>query len=72
MINYPSRKKSIKEVAQMNYMGIDHHKQCSHITLVGERGKEVKSGWVENLRQTVEAFLNGIESKIVAAMSTYG
>ncbi|MCD6192013.1 MAG: hypothetical protein J7L26_00910 [Candidatus Aminicenantes bacterium] len=56
----------------MNYMGIDHHKQCSHITLVDERGKEVKSGWVENLRREVEEFLNGVESKIVAAMSTCG
>jgi len=56
----------------MNYMGIDHHKQCSHITLVGKIGKEVKSGRLENLRQEVEELLNGIESKIAAAMSTYG
>ena len=56
----------------MNYMGIDHHKQCSHITLVGKRGEEVKSGRVEDLRREVEAFLNGVESKIVAAMSTCG
>jgi len=32
----------------MNYMGIDHHKQYSHITLMDERGKKIKSGRVAN------------------------
>jgi len=72
VLNYPSRKKSIKEDAQMNYMGIDHHKPYSHITLVDKRGQEIKSGRLENLRREVEEFLNGVESKIVAAMSTCG
>ena len=52
----------------MNYMGIDHHKQYSHLTLVDKRGKEIKSGRVENLRREVEEFLNGVEGKIVAAI----
>jgi len=36
--------------ALMNYMGIDHHKQYSHITLVDEEGKAIKSGRLDNLR----------------------
>jgi len=30
----------------MNYMGIDYHKQYSHITLMDEKGKKLKSGRV--------------------------
>jgi len=30
----------------MNYMGIDHHKQYSHITFMDEKGKKLKSGIV--------------------------
>ncbi|RLE01081.1 MAG: IS110 family transposase, partial [Candidatus Aminicenantes bacterium] len=52
----------------MNYMGIDHHKQYSPLNLVDKRGKEIKSGRVENLRREVEEFLNGVEGKIVAAI----
>jgi len=32
----------------MNYMGIDHHKQYSHITLLDEKGEKLKSGRVAN------------------------
>ncbi len=28
----------------MDYMGIDHHKQYSHITLMDEKGKKLRSG----------------------------
>jgi hypothetical protein len=28
--------------AQMNYVGIDHHRQYSHITWLDERGEVVK------------------------------
>ncbi|RLA92180.1 MAG: hypothetical protein DRG25_06715 [Deltaproteobacteria bacterium] len=52
----------------MDYMGIDHHKQYSHLTLVDERRKEIKSDRVENLRREVEAFLKGVEYKIVVAI----
>jgi hypothetical protein len=45
----------------MNYMGIDHHKQYSHITLLDERGEVLKSGRVANLRQELEDFLYGIK-----------
>ena len=45
----------------MNYMGIDHHKQYSHITLLDEKGEKLKSGRVSNLRSELENFLSGIE-----------
>jgi len=32
----------------MNYMGIDHHKQCSHITFMDEKREVLKSGKVAN------------------------
>ena len=34
----------------MNYMGIDHHKQYSHITMLNEKGKKLKYGRVANYR----------------------
>jgi len=45
----------------MNYMGIDHHRQYSHITLLDEKGEKLKSGRVSNLRSELENFLSGIE-----------
>jgi len=34
----------------MNYMGIDHHKQSLHITMLNEKEKKLKSGRVANYR----------------------
>jgi len=45
----------------MNYMGIDHHMQYSHITLLDEKGEKLKSGRVANLRSELENFLSGIK-----------
>ena len=58
----------------MNYMGIDHHRQYSHITLLDERGEMLKSGRVANLRRELEGFLLGIEevkAVIEAGRSSY-
>ena len=52
----------------MNYMGIDHHKQYSHMTLVDEEGKVIKSGRVDNLRSEVEEFLDGADGEIMAVI----
>lgn len=41
-----------------NYMGIDHHKQYSHITMLNEKGKKLKSGRVANYRSELERFLD--------------
>jgi len=43
----------------MNYAGIDHHRQYSHITLLDERGEVVRSGRVANLRRALEGFFQG-------------
>jgi hypothetical protein len=48
------------EGTQMNYVGIDHHRQYSHITWLDEKGEVVKSGRVGNLRRELEEFLQGV------------
>jgi len=55
----PARSKNLNlGGAQMNYMGIDHHKQYSHITMLNEKGKKLKSGRVANYRSELERFLD--------------
>ena len=49
-------------------MGIDHHKQYSHITLVNREGEVIKSGRVSNFRREVEEFLEGVNEEIVAVI----
>ena len=58
----------------MNYVGIDHHRQYSHITWLDEKGEVVKSGRVANLRRELEGFLRGIgevKAVIEAGRSSY-
>jgi len=58
----------------MDYMGIDHHKQYSHITLMDERGKKLRAGKAANYRSEVERFLNGrqeVKAVIEAGRSSY-
>jgi transposase len=58
----------------MDYMGIDHHKQYSHITLMDEKGKKLRSGKVANYRTELEKFLDGkqeIKAVIEAGRSSY-
>jgi len=43
----------------MDYMGIDHHKQYSHITLMDEKGKQLRAGKVANYRTELEKLLDG-------------
>jgi hypothetical protein len=43
----------------MNYVGIDHHRQYSHMTLMDQEGQVLRSGWVPNLRAEIEKFLEG-------------
>ncbi len=54
MIDYPQGQKLNFGGAQMNYMGIDHHKQYSHITMLNEKGKKLKSGRVANYRSALD------------------
>jgi len=58
----------------MDYMGIDHHNQYSHITLMDERGKKFRSGRVANYRTELENFLDGrreVKPVIEAGRSSY-
>jgi len=59
----------------MHYMGIDHHKQYSHMTIMDKEGKVVKAGKVWNVRSEVEEFLQGtygdIEAVLEAGRSSY-
>ena len=52
----------------MNYMGIDHHKQYSHMTVLDEKGKIVKAGHVLNRRKEVESFLEGCREGLLAVI----
>jgi len=49
-------------------MGIDHHKQYSHMTLMDENGKVLKAGRVLNLRSEVEEFLRRVGDEIEAVI----
>jgi transposase len=58
----------------MNYVGIDHHRQYSHMTLMDEQGNIVRSRKVSNLRSEVEEFLEGVKdccAVIEAGRSSY-
>jgi len=52
----------------MNYMGIDHHKQYSHMTVVDEKGKIIKTDHVLNRRREVEEFLEGCKEGLIAVI----
>ncbi len=52
----------------MNYMGIDHHKQYSHMTLMDEDGRVLKAGRVLNFRSEVEEFLRGVGEEVEAVI----
>jgi len=55
-------------------MGIDHHKQCSHITFMDEKREVLKSGKVANYHSELENFFEGIneiEAVIKAGRSSY-
>jgi len=49
-------------------MGIDHHTQYSHMTLMDENGKVLKAGRVLSLRSDVEEFLRRIGDEIVTVI----
>ena len=46
----------------MNYVGIDHHRQYSHLTVMDQRGQVHRSGRVANLRSEIGKFLDGLET----------
>jgi len=48
----------------MYYMGIDHHKQYSHITVLNEKGEVIKTEKVWNIGREVKEFLSGLDDEI--------
>lgn len=52
----------------MYYMGVDNHKQRSHLTIMEEDGAIVKAGSVLNYRSDIEQFLRGLEIEMKAVV----
>jgi transposase len=46
----------------MNYVGIDHHRQYSHMTVMDQMGQVLRSGRVPNLQDEIGKFLEGFEA----------
>ncbi|MGQ9618477.1 MAG: IS110 family transposase [Candidatus Aminicenantia bacterium] len=46
----------------MNYVGIDHHRQYSHLPVMDQESQVIRSRKVPNLRTEVEKFLEGLEA----------
>jgi transposase len=46
----------------MHYVGIDHHRQYSHMTVMDPMGQVLRSGRVPNLQNEIEKFLEGFEA----------
>lgn len=59
----------------MYYMGVDNHKQRSHLTIMEEGGAIVKAGSVSNSRSEVLEFIRGLgagmEAVVEAGYSSY-
>jgi transposase len=52
----------------MYYMGVDNHKQRSHLTIMEEDGAIVKAGSVLNYRSEIQEFLRGLETEMKAVV----
>ena len=46
----------------MTYVGIDHHRQYSHVMVMDREGQTIRSGRVANVRVEIEKFLEGLEA----------
>jgi transposase len=54
----------------MYYMGIDHHNQFSHLTIMDERGHVIKAGRIPNRCKDVECFVTGLEGQLEAVIES--
>lgn len=52
----------------MYYMGIDHHRQSSYLTILDEQGEVIKTGPVVNRRVELESFLEGFSGDLKAVI----
>jgi len=59
----------------MHYMGIDHHKQYSHITVLNDKGETIKAERIWNIQREAKEFLSGLGDELIgiieAGRSTY-
>ncbi|MCX6567165.1 MAG: transposase [Candidatus Aminicenantes bacterium] len=58
----------------MNYVGIDHHRQYSHMTMMDQEGQVLRTGRVPNLQSEIKRFLEGgeaMEAVIETGRSSY-
>ena len=58
----------------MYYMGVDHHKQYSHMTILDKEGEVLKAGIVNNNQKNVQEFLlgfEGIRAVVEASRTSY-
>jgi transposase len=46
----------------MNYVGIDHPRQYSHLTVMDQEGQVLRSGRVPDIQVEIEKFLEGLEA----------
>jgi transposase len=68
-VKLPSEKISFTNGgAIMNFMGIDQHKQYSHMTLMDEEGEVLKSEKVFNSREEIRRFIEGVDGDIRAVV----
>lgn len=59
MVRFPLRKPK-KGGARVHFIGVDHHKQTSTMTVLDGAGREVRTARLLNLRSDVEAFIREV------------
>lgn len=52
----------------MRFIGVDHHKRFSHLTVLDEEGNTVKAGVVPNRSRDVADFLEGSQEGLRAVI----
>lgn len=58
----------------MYYVGIDHHRQYSHLTLMDQEGQVLRSGRIPNIQAEIANFLEdfeAVEAVIETGRSSY-
>jgi len=56
----------------MHYLGVDHHKKSSYVTVIDERGKVVEEAQIANSPEALAAFLDGAAAGAVESAGTAG
>ena len=61
----------------MHFIGVDHHKQTSTMTVLDEEGREVRTARLHNLKSDIETFVrevapDGFQAVIEVGRASYG